>query len=90
MPAIFDIFGVGRYGFSRISLLYVHIFSKAVHGTGADAILHRDMDEAVVAPPFAPGVLNDPVGLRGIIHKTDDRDAVIDLGRAIICGGEDT
>ncbi len=42
-----------------------------------------DLDEAVVAPPVAPAVLDKPEVLAGLVAVADDGDSVIVLVAAI-------
>ena len=46
----------------RVALEDIHVLSDDVHARDTLSILHSQLDEALVAPPVAPRVLDKPVG----------------------------
>ena len=76
---------------SRETLLHIHILDILVHATDTDAVSDLHVDEALVAPPGAPRILDDPVlhSIR-ISVVAGENHTVVNGRRAIVICGKDT
>ena len=54
------------------------------------AISHADLNVTFVTPGGVPGVTDDIVALISLITVTNSEDGVVNLGGAVVGGGEDT
>ena len=66
------------------------VVDNLVDTADSDAITHADLDVTFVTPGRGPGVTDDIVALISLITVTNGEDGVVNLGGAVVGGGEDT